>query len=75
MTIPPELFDVFSPSADLLLDWTRRHSDDVILTDIANADYRYRADELLPVLRQIRASGIIPDPLEWQLHEELALTR
>jgi hypothetical protein len=44
VNLPPELLDVFPPSADSLFDWARRHSDDLILMEIANADYGHGAN-------------------------------
>jgi hypothetical protein len=75
MDVPASLEAAFPPSAELLLNSARRHVDDQMLMDIARADYREMANEMLAQLRPIRDHGIIPAPMHFQLVEVLDLTR
>ncbi len=75
MEIPPALLAAFPPSADLLLDVTRRQVDDVMLTEIAAADYGMSRAEHLALLRPIRDNGVVPDMMQWYGGEVLELTR
>ncbi len=75
MDIPASLITAFPPSADLLLDRARRHTDDAILVEIARADYGDMADEMLAELRLIRDKGTVPAPMQSQLTEVLELIR
>lgn len=75
MNLPPDLLAAFPPSKTALLDRVRRDVDDDMLRVISRADYGERADELLPQLVQFRDTGQLPEPMEFWLHEVLALTR
>jgi hypothetical protein len=75
LDIPAALIVAFPPSADLLLDRARRHTDDAMLRWIARADYGIMADQMMADLRAIRDNGIVLAPMHWQLGEVLELTR
>ena len=46
-----------------------------MLATIASADYGYNFDENMEVLRNIKNTGILPTPLDWEQREVLQLTR
>ncbi|WLD13960.1 hypothetical protein [Planctellipticum variicoloris] len=73
--LPPELLATFPPAKTALLDRVRRDVDDDMLRVISRADYGNQADELFPQLVQFRDTGQLPEPMEFWLHEVLALTR
>ncbi len=75
MELPDALIAAFPPSATLLLDLARRQTDDVMLAEIARADYGCQADEMMAELRPIRDMGVVPAVIPWQLWEVLELTR
>jgi hypothetical protein len=75
MPIPTALLTAFPPSADLLLDCVRRHTDDATLMEVAGADYGYKADDRMEELRPIRDDGVIPAQMGFRLAEVLRLTR
>lgn len=62
------------PSADPLLQLIFQQVDDSMLLEIAEADYGYKFDIHLKVLREIKA-GDFPDPMEWEPKEVLELIR
>lgn len=74
MDVPASLLLVFPPSANLLFERARRHTSDEMLWEIAKADYGIRADEVMPELRAIRDSGVVPYPMSRTLGEVLNLT-
>ncbi|MDB5390532.1 MAG: hypothetical protein JWM11_6178 [Planctomycetaceae bacterium] len=74
MKLLPDLIAAFPPSPNQLLDRIRRDIDDAMLLHIANADYGYQSLEMLPLLRIIRDTGVIPMPINWQLEEVLSLS-
>jgi len=73
--IPPELTAAFPPSSDSLLEVVRRKTDDMMLMEIARADYGHEADECFAALRPIRDNGIIPPTMNAVLDEAFTLTR
>jgi hypothetical protein len=75
MAIPAALLTAFPPSADLLMDCVRRHTDDATLMEVARADYGIRAREIMAELRPIRDDGVIPGRIGPDLSEVLCLTR
>lgn len=75
MNLPPELLTAFPPSKTALLDRVRQDVDDDMLRVISRADYGLQAEELFPQLVRIRDTGQLPEPMEFWLHEVLALTR
>lgn len=75
MDLPSSLIIAFPPSADLLLDRTRRLVDDAMLMEVARADYGHMADEMLAELRPIRDNGVMAFPLGGKLAEVLSLTQ
>jgi hypothetical protein len=58
-----------------LFDRTRRAVDDDMLSDIASADYGYRAVEMMALLIPIRDTGMIPVATAPSLAEVLGLIR
>lgn len=75
MNIPSALMVAIPPAAELLLDRARRQVDYGMLTEMATADYGFKADEIFGELRHIRDTGIIPASMPGQLAEILSLTR
>jgi hypothetical protein len=73
--VPDTLIAAFPPSADLLLDRARRETDDAMLREIAEADYGWRADEMVPMLQLIRDKGVVPAPMPRILGAVLNLTQ
>ncbi len=73
MEIPDALLAAFPPSLDVLLDRSRRQTDNAMLMDIARADYGLEADEMMAELRPIRDTGVVPSPMSWMLNEVLTL--
>jgi hypothetical protein len=75
MNIPSRLAEAFPPSATALLDFTRRQIDDVMLLQIAEADYGQDADKHLAALRKIRDEGCLDSIRSWHPHEVIELSR
>ncbi len=73
--VPATLIAAFPPSAELLLERARHRTDDAMLREFAEADYGWRADEVMVELRPIRDKGGVPAPMPWKLSEVLTLTQ
>jgi hypothetical protein len=73
MSIPAFLVAGFPPSRDLLLDLARRQVDDVMLKEIAGADFPGCEDDYLPELKKVRDKGVISPGLV-EVQTELHMT-
>jgi hypothetical protein len=62
-------------SGSALFDWLRTRMTPELLTRIAHADYGMDADKHLAALRDLCATGLVPNELAWEPHEVLALCR
>jgi hypothetical protein len=69
-----ELLRPFGPDKEALTEMFQRHVDDGMLWEIARADYGYRAEEMFPLLVQLRDKGGAASG-EFQLSEVLELSR
>lgn len=74
MEVPDFLLAAFPPSRNALIDSARLETDDAMLMEIAKADYGQGVDELMPEIRAIRDTGIVPSPVSNMLFEVLTLT-
>jgi hypothetical protein len=73
MDIPAALITGFPPSPDRLLDVARKPIDDMMLNEIAKADFGDPDGLVLAQLRAIRDTGIIPARID-QVQTQLSMT-
>jgi hypothetical protein len=75
LVITRRRLEQWEPDPAALLDWLRERITPKALATIAAADYGNDRDTHLAALRDIQATGLIPQPLTWHPTEVLALTR
>lgn len=75
MKLPSSLSKNFPPSADAIWNRLRPAADNVMLRQIAQADFGHLADEMFDLLRKIRDRDEWTVPIHRQLIEVLQLTR
>ncbi len=68
------IFEHLDPADGPLLQLVRQHVDDLMLREIAEADYGFDVDGHLKALKEIKA-GAIPAPMQWEPREVLELIR
>lgn len=75
VSIPSEILSRFVPNADDLLHHLRKQVDDEMLQEIAESDAGdFNDGPQFAALKQLRDSGVIPIPMEWEPREALELT-
>lgn len=70
-----ELKNRLLPDGDALLLLLSEIVDDDLLMKMAAADYGWKADECFRLLKEIRSTGDIPAPIDFNLQEVLQLVR
>jgi hypothetical protein len=75
LVVTRRCLEQWQPDPSGLLDWLRGRITPDALARIAAADFGFGRDTHLAALRDIQATGLIPQPLEWHPREVLELIR